>query len=386
MMRRLALPSLLLCAAAGIYAGCQVAVPLRAPPGEMPPGPPKSTFAKAMSVSTPVRPPVPIVELGGSGFELGDAHGRHFSAEIRLLHERYLRPFIEGDLRRALALSAADGFASHLSPAHRQEIEALARGSGIDPRETMLAQCFLDLTAMTACSTIALPAAAAPDGVARFGRNLDFPSLDVADRYTTLFICRPAGKNGFASVGWPGMIGVLSGMNEHGLALANMEVTRAPRLPSAMPYTLLYRTVLEECRTVDEAIALLERTPRQTSNNLMVMDADGARAVLEISPDRVTVRHGDEGRALISTNHRRGQDDDAPGRCNRYDALHGAADERFGQIDTGALQRMLATASQGNSTLQSMAFEPSERVLRLSAGKDAARGAFQRIDLRTLFR
>ena len=53
------------------------------------------------------------------------------------------------------------------------------------------------------------------------------------------------------------MIGVLSGMNEHGLTLANMEVDRPRRLPVAMPYTLLYRTVLERCRTVDEAIALL---------------------------------------------------------------------------------------------------------------------------------
>ena len=30
-----------------------------------------------------------------------------------------------------------------------------------------------------------------------------------------------------------GMIGVLSGMNEHGLSLANMEVTRSMRLPGA---------------------------------------------------------------------------------------------------------------------------------------------------------
>ena len=53
----------------------------------------------------------------------------------------------------------------------------------------------------------------------------------------------------------------------------------------AMPYALLYRTVLERCKTVEEAIALLETTPRQTANNLMLMDATGNRAVVEITPE-----------------------------------------------------------------------------------------------------
>src|SRR5207248_4073321 len=136
----------------------------------------------------------------------------------------------------------------------------------LEEREVLLGQCFLDLSAMTACSTITFPPAAAPDGVARFGRNLDFPSFNVADKQTVVLIFRPQGRYAFASIAWPGMIGVLSGMNEHGLALANMEVDRSPRLPAAMPYTLLYRTILERCKTVDEAVALLQSTPRQTAN------------------------------------------------------------------------------------------------------------------------
>src|SRR5207245_7456445 len=107
-------------------------------------------------------------------------------------------------------------------------------------------------------------------------------------------------------------------MNEHGLALANMEVTRdGATAPRAMPYTLLYRTILERCRTVDEAIELLKSTPRQTANNLMLMDASGDRAVAEITPDSVTIRRASDAQALISTNHQRGSDLDARGRCDR---------------------------------------------------------------------
>ena len=229
-----------------------------------------------------------------------------------------------------------------------------------------------------------LPASASPDGVARFGRNLDFPSFDVADKLSVVQIYRPTGRNAFMAVGWPGMVGVLSGMNEHGLTLANMEVTRGMRLPTAMPYILLYRTVLEQCRTTQEAIDLVRRTPRQSANNLMVMDAAGDRAVIEITPESVHVRRAGDGAALISTNHQRGDDCETTGRCERFDRLLKESANRRGKVDAKALESMLADASQGKMTLQSMVFEPSNQVIYLSTGKDAARRRFYRLDLKPL--
>jgi hypothetical protein len=233
---------------------------------------------------------------------------------------------------------------------------------------------------------VALPPEASPDGVARFGRNLDFPSFDIADKASVVLVYKPQdGRYAFAAVAWPGMCGVLSGMNEHGLTLANMEVTRTRRLPTAMPYVLLYRTLLERCRTVDEAIALLEKTPRQSANNLMLMDAAGDRAVAEITPEGVAVRRGVTGEALFSTNHQRGDDTQTPGLCPRYDSLHDTSAKQFGKIDVKAIETMLAAASQKKLTLQSMVFEPSNRVIYLSAGADAARKPFYKLDLKPKF-
>src|SRR2546423_13092398 len=142
-------------------------------------------------------------------------------------------------------------------------------------------------------------------------------------------------------------------MNEHGLALANMEVSRTTRLPQAVPYTVLYRTVLEECRTVAEAIELLERLPRQTPNNLMLMDASGDRAVVEITPAKVTVRRAPTGEALISTNHQRGEDLDTPGQCKRFDILDATGEKEYGHIDEAAVESMLG--KDGNiKTAQAM--------------------------------
>jgi len=348
-----------------------------------------ATPAAASAPATIAAPPPyhgPLIELRGTAEQIGTEHGVVLGPQIQLLHEHYLKVYLGNTARRFLALAAARMFESYFPPEDLVEVDAMARQTAMDEREAVLAQCFLDLSPMTACSTVTLPAAAAPDHVARFGRNLDFPSLNVADKYSTVFIYHPQGRYQFAAIGWPGMVGVLSGMNEHGLSLANMEITRKPRMPAAMPYTLLYRQVLERCRTVAEAIELIEHTPRQTSNNLMLMDAAGDRAVVEITPESVAVRRAPDTEPLISTNHQRGTDCDTMGRCRRYDYLHTAGQREFGRIDLKSLESMLAHVAQGKETLQSMVFEPANRVIYLSTGARAASGTFYRIELKSYFR
>jgi isopenicillin-N N-acyltransferase like protein len=339
-----------------------------------------------VTATIPAKPQlsIPVGEFRGSPAEMGQQHGEQFRQTITDLYQNYLLATLQGSARVEARLAAVN-FEVLMLPEHRAEIQALGQTVGLNHYDIVLAQCFLDLMPSTACSTIALPAMASPDGVARFGRNLDFPSLGVLNKHSTLMIYHPAGRNQFAAIGWPGMIGVLSGMNEYGLSLACMEVPRPARMPTAMPYTLLYRTILEQCRTVDEAISLLQRTPRQTANNLMLMDAAGNRAVVEIRPESVTVRRGDPGAALISTNHQRGQDQDTSGYCWRYDSLHAESISQFGNLDVPAIEKMLGHVVQGKSgdmTLQSMIFEPSNRVIYLATGSDAPAQTFNRIDLK----
>ena len=249
----------------------------------------------------------------------------------------------------------------------------------------MLGQCFLDLLPATACSIITLPAGASSDGIPRFGRNLDFFSLGIADKHSVLLIYHPAGHYTFAAISWPGMIGVLSGMNEYGLCVANAEVPRGMRWPTAMPYTLLYRTVLEQCRTVDEAIALLQRTPRQSANNLMLMDATGDRAVAEIAPESVTVRRVPSTQPLMCTNTHRGEADAAghlPGpKDRRYDLLHDDSTSLFGSLSVVEIENMLNQVAQGDFTLQSMVFEPTRELMYLAVGTHATTRPYVRYDL-----
>lgn len=369
-MKKTSLAPFLICVAL-LLAGCA-----RAP----------QTVAAPKPVAPEPAFPLPVVELTGTGQQIGGEYGQKLNEPMLELFNQYLKPYFKSDLQRFLALTAAQGFENQLSPEHRAEVEALAAAVHLDAREVMLAQCFLDLSPMTACSTITLSGQAAPDGVARFGRNLDFPARNIADKHTVVLIYHPQGRYAFAAVSWPGLIGVLTGMNEHGLTLANMEVTRTGSTPRAMPYTMLYRTVLERCKTVDEAIDLLSNTPRQTPNNLMLMDAAGNRAVVEITPAAIAVRRASDATALISTNHQRGEDGDAPGRCPRYDELHRSASTDFGRVDVAKLEGMLGRVAQGDMTLQSMVFEPSTQVMYLATGKNAPKTMFYRLDLKKFFK
>jgi hypothetical protein len=348
---------------------------------------PRSPIIPSAAVAPKPHLSVPVGEFRGDPADMGGQQGRQFRQTIIDLYQNYLLVQLQGSARVKARLAAVN-FEVLMLPEHRAETEALAQAVGVNHYDVVLAQCLLDLTPFTSCSTIALPASASPDGVARFGRNLDFPSLGILDKHSSLLIYHPAGRNQFAAIGWPGMIGVVSGMNEYGLSLACMEVPRPVRLATAMPYTLLYRAILEQCRTVDEAIDLLQRTPRQSANNLMLMDAAGNRAVAEIRIDGVAVRRGPPGAALISTNHQRGQDQDTAGYCWRYDALHAESARQFGSLDAPAIEKMLRHVVQGNEgdmTLQSMVFEPANRVIYLASGSDAPERTFERIDLKPYF-
>jgi predicted choloylglycine hydrolase len=131
---------------------------------------------------------------------------------------------------------------------------------------------------------------------------------------------------------------------------------------------------------------LLRKTPRQSANNLMLMDASGDRALAEITPSQVTIRRAPGTAALISTNHQRGGDLDTPNRCNRFDYLHDASLREFGRLSEVSVEAMLAGAAQGDLTFQSMVFEPANRTLYLAIGANAPQHGFVKIDLKPCFR
>jgi hypothetical protein len=69
------------------------------------------------------------------------------------------------------------------------------------------------------CSTFGLGPGATKDGHTLFARAFDFEAGDVFDRDKAVYFVKGENVIPFASVAWPGLIGVMSGMNLEGVAV-----------------------------------------------------------------------------------------------------------------------------------------------------------------------
>lgn len=264
----------------------------------------------------------------------------------------------------------ARGLVAQFPAEYREEMAAFALRSGVDRDMGLVANTIMDLyRGSFACSSIIVEPQKSATGHPLFGRNLDFFTLNVLDKNGLVTVCRPEGKHAFVTVGFPGLLGCLSGMNDAGLAVAVHEVYRAndnaPMFnPKGVPYTMCFRRILEECSTVEDAEKLLRSTPRTTMLNLAVCDRRGG-AVLEMTPETVAIRRASEGLTLC-TNHFRTP---ALGKwtwCGRYTTLSKAASlETLGLPEVA---KKLDEVHQGFLTVQTMVFEPDPLVLHVAMG------------------
>ena len=168
---------------------------------------------------------------------------------------------------------------SHATQAHRDELQSFAAKAGISLDLLTVANTIMDLyRGGFACSSLMVEPGKSQTGGMLFGRNLDFYSLGSARSLRTDHRPSAAGaRHAFATIGFPGVAGCISGMNDAGLAMAVHEVNAsadgAPLLnPKGMPYALAFRRILEECETIEEAEKLLSKTERSTILSLAVCD------------------------------------------------------------------------------------------------------------------
>jgi hypothetical protein len=274
---------------------------------------------------------------------------------------------------------------------HQRELQAaLAKADypRADREALVVANTLVELRRFRRCSAFVAEPPRSAVGEVLFGRNFDVPTFGSLDRLLLVAIYRPAKLHGFASVTWPGFIGVLSGMNDAGLALACLDSGPAkdgsPSLAPGGPLALAFRSILEECASVDEAEKLLRRTKATTWMNLTVCDRQRA-VVFEITPKTVAVRQA-ENDLLACTNHFRTPELSVSQSCWRYRTL-----QRQWQRTQPFTWRDVASAlhavNLGQDTTQSMVFEPKSLRLRLASGTPpASSGPFVALELGELFR
>jgi isopenicillin-N N-acyltransferase like protein len=331
---------------------------------------------------------VPVMFLEGTPEEIGRQHGKLVGAHVRELIG-YPKKFLKAVGReRQWPLAAVAGklLLLKMTADHRAELQAAITASGLDADSVVVANTMLELRRMGGCSTLIVGKDRSQTGQVLFGRNFDFPPMGVLDKYGLVTVYRPKGKRAFVSIGFPGLLGVISGINDAGLCVATLDVYGAkdgsPMFdPAGQPMMFTFRRILEECKSVKEAHALLKKAKATTWMNLAVADPDGG-TVFELTPKTVVPRKPDHS-LLACTNHFRSDALCTSKTCRRYAALiKSRAYKKLGLKD---LKTLMHDANQRSWTIQTMIFEPAAMKLHVSlTDPPTSNKTFRTLDVRKL--
>jgi isopenicillin-N N-acyltransferase-like protein len=339
---------------------------------------------------------LPVLVVSGTPEEMGRAAGalavKPGRRALKYPHELLAAHDAEG--LWSVIVQGGNGMYKHFPADYKAELEALVKAAGVSRDPVVVGNTFFDLKKVFACSAVGLEKDRSATGGTLLARNLDYPSLGYIQHYSLVTVYRPRGKRAFASVGFPGLLGCLSGINDAGLSLGVLEVFdvkegEASFNAKGLPYALCNRRLLEECATVEEARKLLERLPRTSTMSLAVADRDTV-AVFEITPKKVVVRPARKG-ACCCTNHFHTAPLKPAHPVNVCRSFERFADlvrlcDRPGKVGPRDLLRELHAVNLGDETLQSMVFEPAALRLHLSVGPlPASRGPLHTLDLKPLF-
>ncbi|HUH00937.1 MAG TPA: C45 family autoproteolytic acyltransferase/hydrolase [Kofleriaceae bacterium] len=243
------------------------------------------------------------------------------------------------------------------------------------------------------------------------GRSLALPGAadggDSAARELTVSFVRDSDDATipYASVGWPGLVGVLSGINAEGIAVmvhpANAGDVRVTR--EAQPVPLLAREILEQARTLDDAVGILEQANPLGAAAFLIVDGNARTwAVVDRSPQTVSVARGKTPPVitdiLTSSDFENDPENDRARRIRPSEmrARRAAQLLKVGASDPSAVVSILRDsrgpagtplpighrgAPQDLSAVHTAIFDASGMVLWVSEGPGAS-GRFRAFDLR----
>lgn len=272
-----------------------------------------------------------VMHLEGSPEEIGDARGqlesrlfRSLDARVDTMLEQRYRGFVESWAELMLLRWDYRNADAALPEPIKLELSALAAALPEDEDSPLgayhrlfLYQCFFDITqrlqdTVLEGSMFAVAPRSTNAGVEAgnliLGRTLsiDFGPDFEADRVVAFYY--PDGRYPFVSIGWAGLVGVVTGINARGIFVAaNPAHTDDPREADAVPLPIVLREVLEQADTLEQAIEIIENAELRTAAVILIGDGVQRKAVVMEAAARKSEEgrlvRGDDEQVVWATDH-----------------------------------------------------------------------------------
>lgn len=253
--------------------------------------------------------PVQIVQLSGTHYDMGRQYGYLLAEQIKdstaAMLINVVMPYgLDTNLVKTLAAQVWGDMKPFVPREYLEEIKGIIDGAaqkGVSLNELTLAlpimvtnisdmndkesllktesgRPWLHGLAFT-CSAFAAWGHRTVDGKMISTRVLDWEAGTGIDKYKILVVYKPVGKNGerlatYMAAGWIGFIGAIDGMNEYGITLSEIGSENKQEKIAGMPWTLMFRQVLENARSLDDAVGVIQAAENTIGYNFVVGDGD----------------------------------------------------------------------------------------------------------------
>ncbi len=299
-----------------------------------------------------------VLFLTGSPEEMGEQHGVLLRNEIQDLVNRVLygvgvgssfekgRWFF-GEIERCQAR-----IEPFIPQRYLTEMDALARAARLPVSEVRLANFFPELFH---CSGFALFGQATEGGQMYHGRVLDYLRGVGLEQNAVVIVHQPDAGHAWVNVSYAGFVGSVTAMNEHQLSIGEMG-GRGEGNWDGVPMSQLMRMVMEQCVDLDEAIALMRRTPRTCEYYYVLADGKTRRAVgIAATPEKFELVWPGQTHPLLPDAF---PDTVLLSAGDRYKELVSRVDSGYGRFDEVSARQLMSRPVAMNSNIQSVLFAP----------------------------
>ncbi len=254
-----------------------------------------------------------VLHLSGTPYERVYQHGKLLREKIQGLISAYIEGQVKKTISEEMLTSAARKTEKFILEEFKEEMKGIAEGADVPYEKIRASHIFLDLYVnpnqqrlkkmLFQCSNFAVFGKATKDKKIIHGRNLDWFDWGILSDYAVVIFAKPDSGNAYISVGWPGCVGVLTGMNEKNISLGQMVVKGSDNQIEGVPHFFLMRQVVQYASSLEEAEKILKEAPRTTCWNVVISDGKVPSAILvEYSAKNISVIKPKDG-VIYSTNH-----------------------------------------------------------------------------------